>query len=58
MGQVVGQIAKIKGLRVVGSAGSDAKVGYLINELKFDATFNYKKENLDQVRRSSIKFLE
>ncbi|KAG0219489.1 hypothetical protein BGX33_002759 [Mortierella sp. NVP41] len=43
VGQLVGQMAKKLGLRVVGSAGSDDKVDYLINELKFDAAFNYKK---------------
>jgi len=43
VGQVVGQIAKIKGCRVVGSAGSDEKVAYL-KALGFDAAFNYKTE--------------
>jgi len=43
VGQVVGQIAKIKGCRVVGSAGSDAKVAYL-KALGFDEAFNYKRE--------------
>ncbi|PKK67199.1 NAD(P)-binding protein [Rhizophagus irregularis] len=47
-GQLVGQIAKIKGLRVVGSTGSDEKVDFLLNELKFDAAFNYKKVDLDK----------
>jgi len=42
VGAVVGQLAKHDGLRVVGSAGSDAKVDYLLKELKFDAAFNYK----------------
>ncbi|KAM6908883.1 prostaglandin reductase 1-like [Xenentodon cancila] len=42
VGSVVGQIAKIKGCKVVGSAGSDAKVAYL-KELGFDEAFNYKK---------------
>ncbi|XP_026208727.1 prostaglandin reductase 1-like [Anabas testudineus] len=41
VGSVVGQIAKIKGCKVVGSAGSDAKVAFL-KELGFDAAFNYK----------------
>uniref|UniRef100_A0A3B5QBE1 Prostaglandin reductase 1 n=1 Tax=Xiphophorus maculatus TaxID=8083 RepID=A0A3B5QBE1_XIPMA len=41
VGNVVGQIAKIKGCKVVGSAGSDAKVAYL-KELGFDEAFNYK----------------
>ena len=43
VGSVVGQIAKIKGCRVVGSAGSDEKVGYVVDELGFDAAFNYKE---------------
>ena len=42
VGSLVGQIAKIKGCRVVGSAGSRQKVDYLIGELGFDAAFNYK----------------
>lgn len=42
VGSLVGQIAKIKGCRAVGSAGSDAKVDYLLNECGFDAAFNYK----------------
>ncbi|XP_023654133.2 prostaglandin reductase 1 [Paramormyrops kingsleyae] len=41
VGSVVGQIGKIKGCRVVGCAGSDAKVAYL-KELGFDQAFNYK----------------
>ncbi|KAG0049618.1 hypothetical protein BGZ83_005543 [Gryganskiella cystojenkinii] len=42
LGQLAGQMAKRKGLRVIGSAGTDAKVAYLKNELEFDAVFNYK----------------
>ncbi|XP_033465925.1 prostaglandin reductase 1-like [Epinephelus lanceolatus] len=41
VGSVVGQIARIKGCKVVGSAGSDAKVAFL-KELGFDEAFNYK----------------
>jgi len=41
-GNVVGQIAKIKGCRVVGIAGSDEKNTMLKNDLGFDATVNYK----------------
>ncbi|XP_063770269.1 prostaglandin reductase 1-like isoform X1 [Pseudophryne corroboree] len=41
VGSVVGQIAKIKGCKVVGSAGSDEKVTYL-KEIGFDEAFNYK----------------
>lgn len=43
VGSLVGQIAKIKGCRAVGSAGSQAKVDYLTGELGFDAAFNYKE---------------
>jgi NADPH-dependent curcumin reductase CurA len=43
VGSVVGQIAKIKGCRAVGSAGSDRKVEHLTNDLGFDAAFNYKQ---------------
>ncbi|KAH6595836.1 hypothetical protein BASA50_005563 [Batrachochytrium salamandrivorans] len=42
VGLVVGQIAKIKGLRVIGSAGSDDKVRLLKEKYGFDAAFNYK----------------
>ena len=42
VGSVVGQIAKIKGCRVVGSAGTDEKIDYIVDELGFDAAFNYK----------------
>ncbi|XP_054749226.2 prostaglandin reductase 1-like [Lytechinus pictus] len=41
VGNVVGQIAKIKGCRVIGSAGSEEKLEYL-KELGFDEVFNYK----------------
>lgn len=46
VGSVVGQIAKIKGARVVGIAGSDEKVQYLINELGFDEAINYRSKNV------------
>ncbi|KAI8815536.1 uncharacterized protein EV422DRAFT_551887 [Fimicolochytrium jonesii] len=42
VGLVVGQIAKAKGCRVIGSAGSDDKVKLLLEEAKYDAAFNYK----------------
>jgi NADPH-dependent curcumin reductase CurA len=43
VGSVVGQIAKIKGCRVIGTAGSEEKINYVNQELGFDAAFNYKK---------------
>jgi hypothetical protein len=42
VGMIVGQIAKLRGCRVVGVAGSDAKIAWLLDELGFDAAFNYK----------------
>ena len=42
VGSLVGQIAKIQRCRVVGIAGGDDKVEYLIDELGFDGAFNYK----------------
>ncbi len=42
VGSVVGQIAKIKGCRVVGSAGTDEKIKFVLDDLGFDAAFNYK----------------
>lgn len=45
VGSMVCQIAKIKGCRVVGSAGSAAKVAWLLDELGVDAAFNYKESD-------------
>ncbi|WP_250304085.1 NADP-dependent oxidoreductase [Streptomyces sp. NBC_01387] len=43
VGNQVGQMAKLRGAaRVVGSAGSDEKVRHLVEDLGFDAAFNYK----------------
>ncbi|KAK9452108.1 uncharacterized protein V1518DRAFT_410381 [Limtongia smithiae] len=44
VGQLVAQLARLEGLRVVGCVGSDAKVKYLIDELKFDDAWNYNAE--------------
>lgn len=46
-GSIVGQIAKIKGCRVVGIAGTDDKCRWLVDELGFDAAVNYRTEDLD-----------
>lgn len=48
VGSIVGQIGKLKGLRVVGTAGSDEKCEYLTKELGFDAAINYKSKDLDE----------
>jgi NADPH-dependent curcumin reductase CurA len=42
VGGLVGQIAKIKGARTVGIAGSNEKINLLTKELGFDAAVNYK----------------
>ncbi|CAN6380928.1 unnamed protein product [Urochloa humidicola] len=44
VGQVVGQLAKIAGCYVVGSAGSHEKVNLLKTKFGFDDAFNYKSE--------------
>jgi NADPH-dependent curcumin reductase len=51
VGSVVGQVAKIKGCRVVGIAGGQDKVDYLVNELGFDAAIDYKEGNLRSALR-------
>jgi NADPH-dependent curcumin reductase CurA len=42
VGSLVGQIAKLRGNTVIGSAGSPEKVAHLIDDLGFDKAFNYK----------------
>jgi len=42
VGQTVGQVAKIKGCRVVGIAGGADKCAFVVNELGFDACIDYK----------------
>ncbi len=44
VGELVGQIAKIKRCRAVGIAGSDDKVEHVVKDLGFDAAFNYKAD--------------
>ncbi|MCO6057476.1 NADP-dependent oxidoreductase [Pseudomonas sp. MOB-449] len=46
VGSVAGQIARIKGCRVVGIAGGADKCRYLVEELGFDGAIDYKAENL------------
>jgi NADPH-dependent curcumin reductase len=46
VGQTVGQLAKIKGCRVVGIAGGRAKCDWVVNELGFDACIDYKAGNV------------
>ncbi len=45
-GSVAGQIAKIQGCRVVGTAGTDEKCRWVTDELGFDACINYRTEDV------------
>jgi len=45
VGSIVGQLAKIRGLKVIGLVGSDDKLDWCKNELGFDHVFNYKTSN-------------
>jgi NADPH-dependent curcumin reductase CurA len=59
VGAVVGQIAKLKGARVLGSAGSANKVRYLTTELGFDYAFDYHDGAiLDHLREGAPKGLD
>ncbi len=54
VGNVAGQLAKKRGCRVIGSAGSAAKVKFLVEECGFDAAFNYREGPiLDQLSREA-----
>jgi hypothetical protein len=46
VGSVVGQLAKVRGCRAVGIAGSAEKCRYVVEELGFDACINYKTDDL------------
>lgn len=48
VGSHVGQIAKIKGCKVIGIAGSDEKGKYIVNNFGFDAYINYKTQDVDE----------
>ncbi|VTJ75213.1 prostaglandin reductase 1-like [Marmota monax] len=53
VGSVVGQIAKLKGYKVVGAAGSDEKIAYL-KKIGFDVAFNYKTvESLEETLKKA-----
>ena len=49
VGSLAGQIAKVRGSRVVGSAGSPEKVAFLTDELGFDAAFDYHDGDISQL---------
>ena len=53
VGMTVCQVAKIKGCRAVGIAGSDEKNRYLTAELGVDAAINYKSSEMSQALREA-----
>ena len=46
VGSLVGQMAKIRGARVIGTAGSPEKCRWVVDELGFDACIDYKREDV------------
>merc|ERR1711976_179243 len=48
VGSMVGQIAKIKGCRVIGFAGTDKKCETVINKYRFDKAYNYNKVSVSE----------
>ena len=46
VGMVAGQLAKARGARVIGIAGGSAKCSYVLDDLGFDATIDYRSENV------------
>jgi NADPH-dependent curcumin reductase CurA len=47
VGQVVGQIARLKGCRVVGVAGAEDKCARVVSEYGFDVCLNYKEDDFE-----------
>jgi NADPH-dependent curcumin reductase CurA len=54
VGSLAAQIGKLRGHRVIGSAGSEEKVRYLLDELELDAAFNYRdRPVVDRLREAA-----
>jgi prostaglandin reductase 1 len=53
VGSIAGQIAKSKGCKVIGFAGSDAKCKWLEEEVGFDKAINYKSENVEKLLKEA-----
>jgi NADPH-dependent curcumin reductase CurA len=53
VGSAVGQIARIKGCRAVGVAGSQEKCDYVVRELGFDACVSHRAEDLTGALRAA-----
>lgn len=46
VGQVVGQLARLRGCRVVGIAGTPEKCGFVVDELGFDSCVSHRSDSL------------
>ena len=55
VGSVVGQIAKIKGCKVIGIAGGENKCKYVTEELNFDHCLDYKSDNFFRELKDKCK---
>jgi NADPH-dependent curcumin reductase CurA len=54
VGSLAAQIAKLRGHRVIGSAGSEDKVRHLLDEIGLDAAFNYRDGHvLERLRKAA-----
>ena len=53
VGSVAGQLAKVKGCRVVGIAGGKAKCDYVVDELGFDACIDHKSPKFAEELRAA-----
>jgi NADPH-dependent curcumin reductase CurA len=53
VGGIAGQIAKLRGHTVIGSAGSPEKVAYVTGELGFDAAFDYRDGDVADLLRQA-----
>jgi len=51
VGSIAGQIAKIKGCRVIGLAGGEEKCSWVVDDLGFDASIDYKTEDVRRALR-------
>jgi len=55
VGSAVGQLAKVRGCKVVGIAGGAAKCNYVVSELGFDACVDYKAHTDAKALYSALK---
>ncbi|CAG8772980.1 43122_t:CDS:2 [Gigaspora margarita] len=58
-GSVVGQIAKLKGARVIGIAGTPDKCAWLVDELGFDVALNYRDPDFaEQLTKATPNYID